>query len=39
MAKRRDDYLAAQVPKTKDAFDSRVFESVKTSAAIAGVNS
>jgi hypothetical protein len=37
IAKKRDDFLATKAKDTKDSFDSRVFESVKTEAAKAGV--
>jgi Mg-chelatase subunit ChlD len=37
VSKKRDAFLASQVKEKKDSFDSRVFESVKTSAAKAGV--
>ena len=37
LAKKRDAFVAKEVAGKKDSFDSRVFESVKTSAAKAGV--
>ena len=37
VTKQRDDFIATQVKEKKDSFDSRVFESVKTSASKAGV--
>jgi hypothetical protein len=37
LAKKRDEYIATKSKDSKDSFDTRVFESVKTSAAKAGV--
>ncbi|MFT3839942.1 MAG: VWA domain-containing protein [Myxococcaceae bacterium] len=37
LSKKRDDFVAKQAKETKDSFDERVFESVKTEAAPAGV--
>ncbi len=37
LSKKRDEFLSTKVADKKDSFDNRVFESVKTSAAKAGV--
>lgn len=37
LSKKRDDFVAKQAKGAKDSFDERVFESVKTEAAPAGV--